>query len=172
MLAILLFFLGLILVVLEVFFPSFGVLTISALAAFTVSIFVAFGESTGMGFTMLFVTLFAVPAVVWFALKQLPKTPLGKKLFTSGPPPSPSDTALITKPVVVGAIGTTSSELRPSGTVDLDGERVDVVTEGEFIDRGARVRVVEVEGNRVVVELVESDEAETTETRKKKPRWA
>ena len=59
-----------------------------------------------------------------------------------------------------------------AGTVDLDGERVDVVTEGEFIDRGARVRVVEVEGNRVVVELVESDEAETTETRKKKPRWA
>ncbi len=172
MLAILFFFLGLILVVLEVFFPSFGVLTISALAAFATSILVAFGESTGMGVTMTVVTIVVVPAVIWFAIRQLPKTPLGKKLFTSGPPPAPSDTARITKPVLPGAIGVTSSELRPSGTLDLDGERVDVVTEGEFIERGARVRVVEVEGNRVVVELVESDEPETAEPRKKKPRWA
>jgi membrane-bound ClpP family serine protease len=47
--------------------------------------------------------------------------------------------------------GTAITVLRPSGTVDFDGVRVDVVSEGSFIPAGKRVRVIKVEGRRIVV---------------------
>lgn len=47
--------------------------------------------------------------------------------------------------------GTARTPLRPSGTADIEGERVDVVTEGNLIEPGTPVRVVAVEGLRVVV---------------------
>ena len=50
--------------------------------------------------------------------------------------------------------GTAFSTLRPSGKAQIDGQLVDVVTEGEFIDPGTAIEVVEVTGNRVVVRSV------------------
>lgn len=47
--------------------------------------------------------------------------------------------------------GVAISQLRPSGTAFINGKRVDVVTEGALIERGASIRVVAVEGIRVVV---------------------
>jgi len=47
--------------------------------------------------------------------------------------------------------GTAASDLRPAGVAEIEGQRVDVVTQGEMIAEGDRVRVTEVEGNRVVV---------------------
>ena len=43
------------------------------------------------------------------------------------------------------------SALRPAGIADIGGARVDVVSDGEFIEPGAAVQVVRVDGNRVVV---------------------
>ena len=53
-----------------------------------------------------------------------------------------------------GAIGTAASLLRPAGVALIDGKRVDVLTEGEFIAAGTPVRVTRVEGARVFVEPV------------------
>ncbi len=53
-----------------------------------------------------------------------------------------------------GAVGTASSYLRPAGIVSIDGRRVDVLTEGEFIPAGTPVRVTRVEGARIFVEPV------------------
>lgn len=61
-----------------------------------------------------------------------------------------SDTSLL------GQIGETFSTLRPSGTVMVGEKRLQAVSSGEFIDRGVKVRVLEVHGNRVVVERAES----------------
>lgn len=54
----------------------------------------------------------------------------------------------------LGRRGTVVSPLRPSGIAQLEGQRVDVVSEGEFIDAGEAVEVSRVEGNRVVVRKV------------------
>lgn len=59
----------------------------------------------------------------------------------------------------VGARGTTLTVLRPSGLADLDGDRVDVVSEGSFIEAGVPVEVVRVDGNRIVVRRVRDDRA-------------
>ncbi|MCZ6691898.1 MAG: hypothetical protein O7H41_20110 [Planctomycetota bacterium] len=52
---------------------------------------------------------------------------------------------------LLGQEGTAATTLRPSGMAIFDGDRVDVVTAGEMVDKDARVKVIEVEGNRVVV---------------------
>lgn len=53
-----------------------------------------------------------------------------------------------------GKVGSAASYLRPSGVAAIDGERVDVLTEGEFIPAGTPVRVTRVEGARIFVEPV------------------
>jgi membrane-bound serine protease (ClpP class) len=58
---------------------------------------------------------------------------------------------------LVGERGTVLRALRPSGLVELDGERVEVVSEGEFIDAGAEVEVVRVAGRDIVVRAAEKE---------------
>ncbi|MCL5290324.1 MAG: NfeD family protein, partial [Firmicutes bacterium] len=56
---------------------------------------------------------------------------------------------------LLGQQGVAATPLRPAGAALIDGKRVDVVTEGEFIMPGTPVLVVMVEGTRVVVKAVE-----------------
>ena len=50
-----------------------------------------------------------------------------------------------------GKTGKAITDLRPAGTAMIDDQRVDVVSRGEYIDKGASIRVLAVDGNRVVV---------------------
>jgi len=56
--------------------------------------------------------------------------------------------------VRVGEEGVARTILRPAGKAEFGAALIDVVTDGEFLDRGAKVRVAMVEGDRVVVEAV------------------
>lgn len=51
----------------------------------------------------------------------------------------------------LGRSGTALTHLRPAGTADFDGERVDVVTEGSYIKAGVKIKVMAVEGGRIIV---------------------
>ncbi len=53
---------------------------------------------------------------------------------------------------LLGRNGTAETYLRPAGMADIDGERVDVLTAGEFIAQGTPITVVRVEGARIFVE--------------------
>ena len=53
--------------------------------------------------------------------------------------------------IEVGAKGAAETPLRPSGKALFDGELIDVITEGDFVDAGEPVQVRLVEGNRIVV---------------------
>jgi membrane-bound serine protease (ClpP class) len=57
-----------------------------------------------------------------------------------------------TRSVQVGDTGRALSFLRPSGKADIAGELLDVISEAEFIEKDATIRVVDVRGNRIVVE--------------------
>jgi membrane-bound serine protease (ClpP class) len=61
------------------------------------------------------------------------------------------------KSELVGCEGEAYTMLRPAGTVIIDDERYGAVADGAFIPKGATVRVVEVHGNRVVVEQVRQE---------------
>ena len=59
-------------------------------------------------------------------------------------------------PALIGQEGEAFTYLRPAGWIMVAGRRVDAVSEGHFIEKGTRVRVIDVEGHRVVVEPLES----------------
>ena len=55
----------------------------------------------------------------------------------------------------MGDWGVADSPLRPAGKARIGDSFVDVIADGAFIDKGANVRIVKIEGNRVVVREVE-----------------
>jgi len=59
---------------------------------------------------------------------------------------------------LLGVTGIATSYLRPAGVAHVDGERVDVLTEGDFVPAGSAVRVTRVQGSRVFVTPVSTEE--------------
>jgi membrane-bound serine protease (ClpP class) len=58
------------------------------------------------------------------------------------------------KPELLDQTGTALTNLRPSGTALINGRRIDVVTEGSMIERGTPIKVMAIEGMRVVVRAI------------------
>ena len=151
---------GLILLAIEVFVtPGFGLTGILGLAALIGGLGLSL---VGAGATWVVVvtavgqvaaSLLLALAVSLALLRFLPRLPFGRRLvleteltahegFASAPE---TDRAWL------GKRGTAASPLRPAGIADIEGERVDVVSDGEFIDAGEPLTVVRVDGNRIVV---------------------
>ena len=163
MIPILLLGLGLAFVIAEVLFPSFGVLSILATLSIVAAVVMAFQESTQTGVNFTVATAVLVPVVIMLGFRFFPKSPMGKHMVARGlsfegqAATDPRDLEL------VGIEGELEADCHPTGVARLNGRRVDVVSRGEPIDRGARIRVLEVKGNRVVVAQVASTPQGTTE---------
>lgn len=169
--AIILFCLGVGLIVLELFIPSFGLLSVAAIVSFAFSVWEAYKEHPNAAIAMAILAPVISIVVVYFGLRLVPRTAWGRGLVLRHPsdagsqaPPTSSESATLTPEggtdekrmlPLVGKEGVAQSFLRPAGVAILDGRRVDVVTEGGIISAGARIKVVAVEGNRVIVRRVQ-----------------
>lgn len=151
-LVILLTIIGLALIVAEVIFVSMGLIGILAGGTLLTAIFFAFQVSTGFGIGVALTEAIAAPIVLMYSFKLLPKTGIGKRLILSGPATDGSSAAANESlGALVGKSGVTMSDLRPAGYARIDGQKVDVVTRGEMLEKGCAIVVHEVSGNRVVV---------------------
>lgn len=63
-------------------------------------------------------------------------------------------TSVVDKSKFLGAIGVCTTDLRPAGTISIDGEPLDVVADGNFVKQGERVKVINVDGSRVLVRQI------------------
>lgn len=63
-------------------------------------------------------------------------------------------TSVVDKSKYLGAIGVCKTDLRPAGTVVVEGEPIDVVTEGNFIKQGDIVKIINVDGSRILVRQI------------------
>lgn len=92
-------------------------------------------------------------------LRALPRLPFGRRLILEQELTSQAGYASAPESdrQWVGKRGTTVSPLRPAGIAEFDGERVDVVSEGVFIDAGETIDVLRVDGNRIVVRHASHD---------------
>ena len=63
-------------------------------------------------------------------------------------------TSVIDKSKFIGATGICVTDLRPADTINIDGEPLDVVTEGGFVNQGESVKVINVDGSRVLVRQI------------------
>ncbi|MDI6788911.1 MAG: NfeD family protein, partial [Planctomycetota bacterium] len=129
--------------VLEVFLPSGGVLAVLGCMGLIASIYYGFAINTFLGVGLLIASTIAIPLMFYYGLKKMA---LGKKLsvddgFRSDSPVSATTSSLVNKE------GIALTNLRPSGAILIDGKRIDVVTEGEMIDKNTPVRVVKIEGS-------------------------
>ncbi len=151
---IILFAVGVLLLIVEVCSPGFGVAGVLGIVCLVADIFIA-AETVAQGLMMtgivaVIVVILAVISIVLVSKGKLPaslmlKTAANKALgYTGGADNS----------AYLGKTGTTVTELRPAGAMDMDGRKLDVVSRGEFIESGTAVEVIEVSGNRIVVKAV------------------
>jgi len=152
--SVLLFVIGLGLVVAE-FFLIGGVLGIIGLALIIGSILLAGGNVVHMGIAVLIALFVAIVGMV-IIMKFFGKN---MKLFNKIILKDSTDTkhGYVSNRNRVELIGKTAlsmTPLRPSGTIMLEGERIDAVTEGGYIEMGKEVKIIKVEGSRTVVREV------------------
>lgn len=156
--AVLLLVLGLGLIVAEIFFPSLGLLSVLATGAIVAAVVMAFQESNALGVRFLVAIAVLVPLTIVLGFKVFPRSPIGKRMVVNGPSFAATQGSDPRQSELLGKQGTVETDCRPAGMARLDGRRIDVVTRGEYIDAGVSVRVVDVQGNRVVVARAESSE--------------
>lgn len=155
--AILLFVLGLILMIIEAFSPGFGIFGIGGLLAFITSIFLV-TPSFEAALISLTVAIIGTIVLVLISMKFFTTRNVWKKLVLGN--------KLVTEEGFVASReefkdysnreGTAITILRPAGTMELDdGTRLDVVTSGEFVEKDSRIKVIKVEGNRIIVKKID-----------------
>lgn len=156
---VLLLGLGLIALGVEVFvLPGFGIAGILGIILVSGAMVLALvGSTPSVGDfiqagAILAASLLVTGAVIFGWLRHLPNSERWGGLFLK----TTSDTgegfiSALPRPELVGMAGRASTDLRPSGTAIVNGERIDVVTEGDFIKAGTAVRVVRSDGYRHVV---------------------
>jgi len=161
---ILLFILGLGAILVEIFLiPGFGVAGVVGIILMIASIFFSLFNTEGYfeysllqnAIIQLGVSLFGFFLMGFAAYKFLPNTRTFKSFVLDVE--SGSKTGFTTAPdytALVGLEGTSMTVLRPAGTAIIDGNRHDVVTAGDFIEKDSKIRVIKVEGMRIVVEKV------------------
>ena len=150
---------GLVVMVLEVFVPSGGVLGFVSVAALLAAIATAFMELGPVaGMTVLAITVISVPAVLGLAFRWFPETPLGRRVL-----PAPPDVAEMLPDAphrrrtrdLIGQRGRAASDLLPWGSVAVAGDAWEAVSESGPISSGTAVEVVGVQGRALVVRPAE-----------------
>jgi membrane-bound serine protease (ClpP class) len=154
---------GVFLLALEVLvIPGFGVAGILGIVAIVAGLVLSM---LGPGDTPRFmleatgrvvVSLLVAVVASLLLLRWIPRLPFGRRLIldrglasAQGYASAPESDARL-----LGRRGRTSTALRPAGIAEIDGQRVDVVSEGEMVGAGQSIEVTRVDGNRIVVRQI------------------
>ena len=139
----LIYTIGIILIIAEAMLPGWMVGMVGLVAVIT-GVVMGFGHHWLVGAGQISLALVVTPVAFTYGIKRLA---LNTTLANS-------DAFAKDYEQYMGREADAWTDLRPAGTITLDGRKVDVVTAGEPVARGKRVRVVKVEGNRVVVRAI------------------
>lgn len=152
-----LYVVGLVLICLEVFVPG-GILGTIGFFLIVSSIWIAFVRLGSVGGSYFLVgSLVLAMGSLYVVMRFGTKTRLSKKIFLQSTEKGFRSTSENLEDLK-GRTGISLTTLRPSGKALIDGRKVNVVTEGVFLDRGSKIKVVMVEGNRVVVRRIEEED--------------
>lgn len=149
------FIVGVIFIIIEILTPTVGLLAGIGVVAIFYSLILAMGGDINAIYMMV---ISLVIAIIIFAIiiKKLPSSKLWKKIIlTNTSSTEQGYVSSVDYSQYLNKEGIVLTELRPSGSVEIDGVPVDVVSEGKFISKGEKVRVVKIEGMRIIVRKVE-----------------
>lgn len=149
--SIVIFVAGVVLMILEVFHPGFGALGISGIICFVIAVIIT-ADTLAEGFFLaavmfVLVALMVVISAALFSRGHIPRM----LVLTDAASASSGFSGVEDMQYLLGKSGKTITDLRPAGMADFDGVRLDVVSQGDYIDHGTDIEVMEVESNRIVV---------------------
>ncbi|MCL2820152.1 MAG: hypothetical protein FWD38_04890 [Oscillospiraceae bacterium] len=149
--SITLFIIGIGLLVVEMFEPGFGFFGIFGIISLIGCIFVtASTVAEGIMLTAFFFVIVLIMLGIFLFMVSKGKLP-GKLVLKDAESRDDGYSGTLDLNEYMGKAGVVLSTCRPVGNVDFDGVKLEVVSLGEFIEKGTAVEVIEVEGNRVVV---------------------
>lgn len=154
-LAIFLFLLCAVLLVAEVFVPSFGLIGICSLACLAGGLSIFFKVNAVAGWSGVAVAIIMIPAVLIFAYKIFPKTSFGKTVSLDMPKKQKGEGIADIDEIagMLGSKGVTTTVLRPVGMCDFNGKRLECVAESGYVDKGVAVEVIKIEGTQLTVRV-------------------
>ena len=141
--------LGAALMIVEVFLPGFGLPGVSGIVligAGTVIIWLKAGALTALATLLVVIAVLAV--LISYMMRRATEGGAHARIFLREKEELRSGEDM---QVLLGKKGRTTSVLRPAGIGDFDGVRLNVVTEGSFIERDRPIEIVNVDGARIVV---------------------
>lgn len=152
---VLLFVAGVILLLIEAFFPNFGVLGLSGAGAIIASVVLS-AATAGEGLRLLASSVFLSALVIAVSFRYLKRSGLWSQIVLQfSETKEQGYVGPVNASYLVGKEGVSLTPLRPAGVAEFEGRRVDVVSEGGFVAAGTPVRVITVEGSRIVVRTVQ-----------------
>lgn len=146
---------GVLFIVIELLTPGVGIFAGLGVIAILYSFILALGGGS-FAVYLLIVSLFIAIVIFALVVKKLPSSKLWSKVILK-------DTSTVSKgytstndySVFLGKEGIVITELRPAGTVTIGDVKLDVVSEGNYIEKNAKVKVLSVHGSRIVVKQME-----------------
>lgn len=151
-----LFVLGIVLLFLEIFVPG-GILGLFGIITLIIGIMLTV-NSLLQGVLYVSLLLFSLVILITISFRFSPTRRFWER-FTLKTRQTKKEGYVAPKPCYedfLGKQGIALSQLRPAGTANFNGERLDVITEGGFIDNGSKIMVIAVEGTRVIVRQIEN----------------
>lgn len=158
---IIIFVIGVLLIIGEFFLPG-GISGILGAAAIIVSIVLAGGDIEQMIIAVIIalsVAIVGMVIIMKFFGKKLEL--LNKVILSDATSTEKGYVSNKNRVELVGKVAVTMTPLRPAGTIRIDNERIDAVSDGSFIGKEKYVKIIKVEGSRIVVR--EAVEGEATE---------
>ncbi|MDO4732649.1 MAG: NfeD family protein [Bacillota bacterium] len=159
-LAVLLLLLGVILLVLEIFvIPGFGVCGGLGILSILGSLILAAPDPATAIWSLL-IALLVSALLIYYTVKNKKTRLIWEKLilFQRLDKAGGFDSVDPSLSRLLGQRGTALTTLRPAGSALINGEKVDVLSQGEFIEAGQSIEVILVEGMRIVVRLLSEEE--------------
>lgn len=151
---VLIFLTGILLLIIEAVIPGFGAPGIGGILCIIISIVLA-SDSVVLGISSLAISFVMSIIAAILLLKYAPKNKYFDKIILGMELRKDFGfTSTVSNNMLLGLEGVVVNALRPAGIIEVDGERIDVVSEGGFIEKNERVKIVKIEGRRIVVKKI------------------
>ena len=149
--SVLIFIIGLALLVAELVVPG-GIVGIIGGALMIISLLFAGESVVHMAYSILIAVFIAIIGMV-ILMKFFGKNlhVFNKLILRDATTTEEGYVSNVNRIDLLGKMGDTITPLRPAGTIIVDNERIDAVSEGSYIDANRQVEVIQVEGSRIVV---------------------
>jgi len=148
--SLIIFVIGLILLVIEAISPGFGLPGISGIVLIVVGIVLAMG-SIQSAIMSLSVAIILTAIITILLIKQGRKIEAFNKIVLSTKHDDEGYFSAPPKYEYLDKEGIALTDLRPSGIIEIDEEKLDALSEGSYIQKGSQVKVVKVEGSKIIV---------------------